>query len=158
MPNAIGMYLAFYTQVADCIFLMPGGNMGKKGYAKILAVDDEKIFLQLLSHTLQKEGYEIRTASDGPEAIRRLEQEKFDLALIDVRMTPMDGLAVLEDIKKRYPHTKVIIITAYPTGETRRLSFQQGAVQYLTKPIEIQDLKLTIRQALACLDKGLAKD
>lgn len=132
--------------------------MIRKEHTKILAVDDEENFLHLLSHTLQKEGYEVRTALDGPEALRKLEQEEFDLALIDVRMTPMDGLAVLGDIKKRYPHTKVIMITAYPTGETRRLSLQQGAVQYLTKPIEIQDLKLTIRQALACLDKGLTKD
>ncbi len=132
--------------------------MIRKKHTKILAVDDEENFLHLLSHTLQKEGYEVRTALDGLEALRKLEQEEFDLALIDVRMTPMDGLAVLGDIKKRYPHTKVIMITAYPTGETRRLSLQQGAVQYLTKPIEIQDLKLTIRQALACLDKGLTKD
>ncbi len=132
--------------------------MIRKEHTKILAVDDEQNFLHLLRHTLQKEGYEVRTALDGPEALRKLEQEEFDLALIDVRMTPMDGLAVLGDIKKRYPHTKVIMITAYPTGETRRLSLQQGAVQYLTKPIEIQDLKLTIRQALACLDKGLTKD
>lgn len=132
--------------------------MTRKEHTKILAVDDEQNFLYLLSHTLQKEGYEVRTALDGPEALRKLEQEEFDLALIDVRMTPIDGLAVLGDIKKRYPHTKVIMITAYPTGETRRLSLQQGAVQYLTKPIEIQDLKLTIRQALACLDKGLTKD
>ncbi len=132
--------------------------MIRKEHTKILAVDDEENFLHLLSHTLQKEGYEVRTALDGLEALRKLEQEEFDLALIDVRMTPMDGLAVLGDIKKRYPHTKVIMITAYPTGETRRLSLQQGAVQYLTKPIEIQDLKLTIRQALACLDKGLTKD
>ncbi len=132
--------------------------MIRKEHTKILAVDDEENFLHLLSHTLQKEGYEVRTALDGLEALRKLEEEEFDLALIDVRMTPMDGLAVLGDIKKRYPHTKVIMITAYPTGETRRLSLQQGAVQYLTKPIEIQDLKLTIRQALACLDKGLTKD
>ncbi len=132
--------------------------MIRKEHTKILAVDDEQNFLHLLSHTLQKEGYEVRTALDGPEALRKLEQEEFDLALIDVRMTPMDGLAVLGDIKKRYPHTKVIMITAYPTGEARRLSLQQGAVQYLTKPIEIQDLKLTIRQTLACLDKGLTKD
>jgi DNA-binding NtrC family response regulator len=135
-----------------------GGKMIKKDHVKILAIDDEENFLHLLSHTLQKEGYEVRTASDGPEALRRLDQEEFDLALIDVRMAPMDGLAVLGDIKKRYPNTKVIMITAYPTNETRRLSLQQGAVQYLTKPIEIQDLKRTIRQALACLDRSLPKD
>lgn len=69
--------------------------MMRKEHPKILAVDDEENFLHLLSHTLQKEGYEVRTALDGPEALRRLEQEEFDLALIDVRMTPMDGLHLI---------------------------------------------------------------
>ena len=132
--------------------------MNRKGYAKILAVDDEENFLHLLSHTLQKEGYAVRTATDGQEAMRRLEQEQFDLALIDIRMTPIDGLAVLGDIKKRYPHTKVIMITVYPSVETRSLSLQRGAERYLIKPIEIQELKKTIREMLSHLDKDYPKD
>jgi CheY-like chemotaxis protein len=140
------------------VAVIQGGEMMRKEHPKILAVDDEENFLHLLSHTLQKEGYEVRTALDGPEALRRLEQEEFDLALIDVRMTPMDGLAVLGDIKRQYPHIKVIMITAYPSTETRRLSLQKGAVQYLVKPVDIQDLKQIIRQALSHLDKGHPKD
>ena len=91
--------------------------------AKILVVDDEENFLRLLTHTLKKDGYEVKTAADGQEALRLLEHEKFDLALIDLRMTPMDGLAVLGGIKRQSPHTEVIMITAYPSAETRMLSF-----------------------------------
>jgi DNA-binding NtrC family response regulator len=128
---------------------MLGGGMNRKGHAKILAVDDEQNFLQLLSHTLKKEGYAVKTAVDGREALKTLDQEQFDLVLIDIRMAPIDGLAVLGDIKKRYPHIKVIMITAYPSVETRTLSLQKGAERYLIKPIEIQELKQTIRETLS---------
>jgi DNA-binding NtrC family response regulator len=122
--------------------------------AKILAIDDEENFLQLLIRTLTKEGYEVRTATDGQEALRWLQCERFDLALIDIRMAPINGLAVLEDIKRRYPLMKVIMITAYPSTETQTLSLQRGAYRYLTKPIEIHELKETIRAVLSCVDKG----
>jgi DNA-binding response OmpR family regulator len=69
-------------------------------------------------------------------------------------MAPINGLAVLEDIKRRYPLMKVIMITAYPSTETQTLSLQRGAYRYLTKPIEIHELKETIRAVLSCVDKG----
>jgi len=122
--------------------------------AKILAIDDEENFLQLLVRTLTKEGYEVRTATDGQEALRWLQCERFDLALIDIRMAPINGLAVLEDIKRRYPLMKVIMITAYPSTETQTLSLQRGAYRYLTKPIVIHELKETIRAVLSYVDKG----
>jgi len=128
--------------------------MSRVERAKILAVDDEENFLRLLIHTLKKDGYEVRTAEDGQEALTLLEHEKFDLALIDIRMTPMDGLAVLGGIKRQYPHTEVIMITACPSDETRMLSFEKGAYRYLIKPIEIHDLKESIRAALSNIDKG----
>ena len=124
--------------------------------AKILVVDDEENFLRLLTHTLKKDGYEVKTAADGQEALRLLEREKFDLALIDIRMTPMDGLAVLGGIKRQHPQTKVIMITAYPSAETRMLSFEKGAYRYLIKPIEIHELKEAIRAALSNIDNGKA--
>lgn len=93
-----------------------GGETGKMGHAKILAVDDEENFLQLLTRTLRKEGYEVKTAQDGQEAIRWLEREQCDLALIDIRMTPIDSLEVLGEINRRFPQMKAIMITAYPGG------------------------------------------
>ena len=132
--------------------------MKQKGHAKILAVDDEENFLQLLSHTLEKEGYSVMTARSGQEAMEQVEQERFDLALLDVRMAPMDGLAVLGNIKRRSPHTKVIMITAYPSPESHSLSLQKGAERYLIKPIEIQELKQTIREMLSHLDNAHVKE
>lgn len=119
---------------------------------KILAVDDEENFLKLLSRTLRKEGYVVRTAKDGREALKILERERFDLALVDIRMTPVNGLIVLEKIKAAYPLTKVIIMTAYHSTEMQALSRLKGADQYLLKPIEIKELKEKVRALLSNLD------
>ena len=117
---------------------------------RILAVDDEKNFLTLLTRTLQKVGYEVRTALDGREALKRLEEEPFHLALIDIRMEPMGGLSLLCKIRTRYPITKTIMITAYPTPETHMKSFQKGTFAYLVKPVDLNVLKDTIRSVLSC--------
>jgi DNA-binding NtrC family response regulator len=122
--------------------------------ARILAVDDDENFLQLLIRTLQKEGYEVRTAAGGEEALGWLERECFDLALVDLRMNPVDGLVLLGEIKNLYPHMQVIMMTAYPSRESRILSVQRGACRYLVKPIELAELKEAIRTALSHLEKG----
>ena len=127
--------------------------MNRVERAEVLAVDDEENFLRLVTHTLKKDGYEVRTAGDGQEALSLIEREEFDLALIDIRMTAMDGLAVLGGIKRQYPDTEVIMIRAYPLAETRMFSFEKGAYRYLIKPIEIHELKETIRAALSNVDK-----
>ncbi len=115
------------------------------GYPRILVVDDEENFLSLVARILGKEGYEVRTAADGNQAWARLEKESFDLAIIDIRMGPINGLSLLDRIRKSHPHTRVIMITAYPTTESRDLASLKGAVAYLVKPIDINELKETIR-------------
>jgi ATP-dependent Lon protease len=125
-------------------------------HGKILVVDDEENFLRLLSRTLTKEGYTIRTAGDGKKAIACLEQERFDLAVVDVQMPQIDGMALLRQIRKRYPGTRIILITGFPTAEGRALALQEGAVEYLSKPVEISDLKKSVRNTLSHID-GLVK-
>ncbi|MBI4488926.1 MAG: response regulator [Deltaproteobacteria bacterium] len=117
--------------------------------SRILAIDDEENFLTLLSRILGKEGYEVRTALTGEEALKLLGQEPFEVALIDIRMAPMDGLSLLDHIKRRHPCIKAIVVTAYPSSESRMLSLQKGASAYLIKPVEINDLKETIRATLS---------
>jgi DNA-binding response OmpR family regulator len=127
------------------------------GRGKILVVDDEENFLRLLKQILEKEGYEVRTAADGQEALQWIERETFDLALIDIRMNPVDGLVLLGTIKDEHPQLKVIMMTAYPSPPspaTRRLSLERGSSGYLVKPIEVQELKETIRAILSEFDKG----
>ncbi|MBI3610801.1 MAG: response regulator [Nitrospirae bacterium] len=115
------------------------------GYPKILVIDNEENFLGLLSKIFGKEGYEVKTAADGTQALERLEEGPFDLALVDIRMAPIDGLSILDRIKKRHPYTKVIMITANPTDETRMFASLRGATAYLVKPIDINELKETVR-------------
>lgn len=115
---------------------------------KILVVDDEENFLTLMAKTLRREGYWVATALDGQQALRLLEEEPFDLASIDIRMAPMNGLTLLDEIKKCYPLTKVIIVTVLASHEIRRQALQKGASTYLVKPVNLNELKDTIRNLL----------
>jgi DNA-binding NtrC family response regulator len=116
--------------------------------AAILVVDDEQHLLELLVRVLGKKGFEVSTAPSGPDALRLLEKKSFDLALLDIRMGPMNGIQFLEQIKRRQPNLKAVMMTAYPTPETRSLALEKGATAYLTKPIDLQELVKTIDSLL----------
>ena len=115
---------------------------------KILVVDDEENYRSLLAKVLTKEGHAVETAESGLAALYAVRQTRFDLALLDIRMTPMDGLEVLVRIKRDSPSTKAIMITAYPSSESRRLAFEKGADDYLMKPVDLQDLKDRVARIL----------
>lgn len=110
----------------------------------ILAVDDEQNLLELLITVLGKRGFKVKTAVNGIEALRLLDQETFQLALLDLKMGPVNGVQLLKEIKDRRPIMKVIMMTAYPTSETRTQASANGASAYLTKPVDIQKLVDTI--------------
>jgi DNA-binding response OmpR family regulator len=117
--------------------------------AKILVIDDEKNFRQLFFQTLQKEGYQVQTAEGGEEAFRLLQKESFDLALIDIKMSPIGGFSILEKIKEAYPEMKVIMITAFAQSDSEARSLQLGADLFFTKPLDIPELKQAIQLTLA---------
>lgn len=110
----------------------------------ILAVDDEQNLLELLITVLGKRGFKVKTALNSIEALRLLDQESFQLALLDLKMGPVNGVQLLKEIKDRRPVIKVIMMTAYPTNETRTQASASGASAYLTKPVDIQKLVDTI--------------
>ena len=110
----------------------------------ILAVDDEQNLLELLMTVLGKRGFKVKTALNGIEALRLLDQESFQLALLDLKMGPVNGVQLLKEIKDHRPIIKVIMMTAYPTSETRTQASANGASAYLTKPVDIQKLVDTI--------------
>jgi DNA-binding NtrC family response regulator len=110
----------------------------------ILAVDDEQNLLELLITVLGKRGFKVKTALNGMEALKLLDQESFQLALLDLKMGPVNGVQLLKEIKDRRPIIKVIMMTAYPTHETRTQASANGASAYLTKPVDIQKLVDTI--------------
>ena len=88
------------------------------GSAKILVVDDERSMREFLEIMLMKDGYDVHCASSGTEALELIHDASFDLVITDIRMHPVDGLAVLKHCKDTSPSTVVIIISAYANAET----------------------------------------
>jgi two-component system response regulator PilR (NtrC family) len=115
---------------------------------KILVVDDEKSMRDFLSIVLKKEGYAVTTADDGEMASRLVQKEIFDLVLTDVKMPKMSGLKVLKTVKETSPDTIVVMITAFASTETAIEAMKEGAYDYLTKPFQIEEVRLIIQNAL----------
>jgi DNA-binding NtrC family response regulator len=116
----------------------------------VLIVDDEENLLVLLDRILSKEGFDVKTASNAYHALELVDQARFKLAILDIKIFPIDGVALLAEIKKRSPATQVVMITAYPTVETCNECLKIGAANYLTKPLDILELK-TVVQTLAAV-------
>ena len=121
----------------------------EKNQRRILLVDDEANVRTVFSDILKKESYIVKEAKDGPEAIKAIDEETFDLALVDLRMPRMDGIEVLEHIKKRKPEIPVIVYTGYGSITSAVEAMRKGAFDYLNKPFSPQQLKSNIKKALA---------
>ncbi|OQP30227.1 two-component system response regulator GlrR [Pantoea latae] len=117
--------------------------------ARLLLVDDDPSLLKLLGMRLSSEGYQVSTAASGPEALRLLQKEKIDLAISDLRMDEMDGLALFGEIQKRHPGLPVIILTAHGSIPDAVSATQQGVFSFLTKPVDRDALYKAIDEALA---------
>ena len=115
----------------------------------VLVVDDEQNFAALLETVLTDRGYKVQTAMSGEAALKLAAQAAFDLALLDIRMGQTNGLSLLGELKQRLPKIKVIMITAYPTPDSYRQSFQNGASAFFAKPIDLQELLQTARRLLS---------
>jgi ATP-dependent Lon protease len=107
----------------------------------VLIVDDEENLLVLLDRILTKDGFEVKTATNAYQALNLLEREDFNVAILDIKMFPIDGIALLAELRKRSPSTQVIMITAYPTPDSRSQCIKNGAAMFLTKPLDLNELK-----------------
>ncbi len=115
---------------------------------KILVVDDEKSLREVLSIMLKRAGYTVTEASDGDEAIGHVNKEIYDLVITDLRMPKADGMDVLKAVKSSSPDTVVLVITAFATSDSAVEAMKQGAYDYLTKPFQVDEVQLIIRNAL----------
>ncbi|MGD8776800.1 MAG: endopeptidase La [Syntrophobacterales bacterium] len=115
---------------------------------RVLVVDDEEITRANLQHILEKEGYQVATATNGAEALGQLEETSFDLVLTDLLMLKVDGMELLQQVKDRYPQIDVVIITGYATVPSAVEALQKGAYHYLAKPLKIDEVRATVSQAL----------
>jgi two-component system response regulator HydG len=118
---------------------------------KILIVDDDTAHLSMLRTVLKSLGHSIDTATDGQDAISGVKETPYDLVLMDVRMANIGGMEALEKIKKLNPAIPIIIMTAYSSVDKAVEAIKLGAYDYLTKPLNFDDLKLTIERAMSHL-------
>ncbi len=116
--------------------------------ARVLVVDDEKSMRDLLSITLEKEGYDVLTAAGGEAAIEALRRDVTDAVITDLRMPKVDGLQVLRAAKEISPDVAVIVITAVASTETAVEAMKLGAYDYITKPFKLDEVSLIVRNAL----------
>jgi DNA-binding NtrC family response regulator len=115
---------------------------------RILVVDDEELIRESIGFLLRKEGFTVEEAANGREAYKKILAEPFDIVLTDLEMPKMKGLELLEKISQLSPQTLVLIITAYGSLETAITALRHGAVDYILKPVEFDELLVKIRRLL----------
>ena len=115
---------------------------------KILIVDDEARILLLLQSLLKANGYDVVTAKDGNGALDAIKSDTFDLVITDLRMSPVDGLALLKEINALQPKLPVILLTAYASVETAIDALKNGAFDYLSKPFKVDEMLDIVKRAV----------
>ena len=121
----------------------------------VLLADDDETARRNLEHVLSREGYNVSSVSGGNEALALLEKKRFDLVVTDLKMKGAGGMEVLEKAKALDPSTEVIIVTGYATTPTAVEAMQKGSFHFLAKPLQLDELRETSKQALAKKKKQL---
>jgi DNA-binding NtrC family response regulator len=117
--------------------------------ADILVVDDDQSIATAFEHFLRFEGHQYRIASNAEDAVRLIAERQPTLIMMDIRMPGIDGLQALRDIRRRFPSVYVVMMTGYGTSQTSIDAIREGAYDYLTKPLDLDELREVIRKALA---------
>ena len=115
---------------------------------KILIIDDEKSIRNTLKEILSYEGYEVTEAQDGIEGLKFVEKDKFDIILSDIKMPKMDGIEVLEKLQEISPETPVVMISGHGNIDTAVEAIRKGAYDYISKPLDLNRMLVTIRNAM----------
>ncbi|MCX5884256.1 MAG: response regulator [Deltaproteobacteria bacterium] len=116
--------------------------------ANILLVDDEVPFLETMTKRLKKRGFDILSAHTGLDALEQLSRHRgIDAVILDVKMPGMDGIQTLEEIKRRFPITEVIMLTGHATVESAIEGMKLGAFDYLMKPCDMEQLVSKVEAA-----------
>ena len=115
---------------------------------KILIVDDEEDLVSTLAERLALRGFEVEAATTGAEALERLGQNGFSVLVVDVKMPGIGGLELTAEIKRSHPNLPVILFTGHTSRDDAERGMQEGACDYLVKPIDIEKLIAKIRNAV----------
>jgi len=114
---------------------------------KILLVDDDQDFLSVTKKRLAKRGYAVQTVSMGFEVFEKLQAQNIQVVVLDVKMPGINGIEVLKEIKIRFPLVQVIMLTGVPTVGCAEDSLKLGALNYLIKPVDFEELLQKIKEA-----------
>ena len=118
----------------------------------VLVVDDDGDIRTLLKDLLTEEGYAVRIAKSGAEAIERIAKDLPDLVMMDIKLPDQDGIGVLRQLKREHPELEVIVMTAFGGSSTAIKAMEHGAYDYVTKPFDIDDLLLTLKRVFEHAD------
>ena len=118
---------------------------------KLLIVDDEVEICDFLKSFFEERNFDVKTASSGQAALDMTEQFKPNVMLLDIKMPGMDGVQVLGNVKKKYPRTKVIMVTALETRDKIEECLRLGADNYITKPLSLEYLENDVREKIESL-------
>jgi DNA-binding NtrC family response regulator len=134
----------------------PEGDKAMENKLQVLILDDEPIVGKRLGPALAKMGLEVEVFEDPHRALDRIQRKTFDIVVTDIRMEDIDGIEILEKVRARSEHTKVIMITGYATVEVAREAMGKGAFDFIAKPFKPNDLREVILKAANDLGfKGL---
>jgi DNA-binding NtrC family response regulator len=116
---------------------------------KVLLVDDEKDFIETLAERMRTRGMKVETTTSPKDALKKTEQESFDVIVLDLMMPEMDGLKTMSALKEKNPDLQVILLTGHATLEKGIAAMKLGAVDFLEKPIDLKVLSEKIKKAKA---------
>lgn len=116
------------------------------GRRRILIVDDELVLRESLAGWLERDGYEVETASGSKEALKRLKDNRFDILIVDVKMKEVSGMEILKQVNANHPDATVIMMTAYGSIDKAIQAMKNKAYDYLLKPFDPMDLSLMIKK------------
>ena len=122
--------------------------MTKERAVSILLVEDEENLQEALKLNLEMEGYEVSSAFTGPAALKALQNEYFDLVILDVMLPEIDGISVLETLRLQHTALPVLILSAKSTSADKVLGLKKGADDYLTKPFNLEELLLRVQKLI----------
>ena len=114
---------------------------------KVLLVDDEQEFIETLSERLKMRELDTKLALDGEQALESVRDDEPDVMLLDLKMPGMDGMEVLRKVKKAYPGVQVVMLTGHGTDKDEEQAKRLGAYAYLQKPVDLEHLVVTLRDA-----------
>lgn len=115
---------------------------------RIMVIDDENIVGKMIKNSFEQDGYAVEPFIDPAAALARLKEKQFHMVITDLKMKDIDGMEVLNTIKKEHPQIKVIMITAFASMDTAVEAFRKSVDDFFAKPIKIADLKATVKKLL----------